>query len=114
MEGSKKRKSPKDDEELGFRARVGYAATTDDIEEFGFDSKYQEGLGNEDLHKYVHKAINEVNKRKSKDPSKGRIHQAPLHNSYCEYYVFISRHIDSKTMCINELAPFFVNFLIKE
>jgi len=66
MESAKKRESPKDNSsDLGLRARVAFAATADETEESEIGSNYEEGLSDERLHKYVHEAMDEVNKTKS-------------------------------------------------
>ena len=78
MEYAKKKNPPKDDSsDLGLRARVAFAATEDETEESDNGSNYEEGLTNEGLHKYVHEAVDEVNKTKikSSEVRKGETHQ---------------------------------------
>jgi hypothetical protein len=73
----RRKETPKDDSsDLGLRARVAFAATEDETEESDKGSNY-EVLTNEDLHKYVDEAIDEVNKTKSNSSHvrKGETHQ---------------------------------------
>jgi uncharacterized protein YqeY len=67
MEHPEKRKSSKDDSlDLEARARITFAATTEETEESEVGSEYyDEDLNNKDLHKYLDEVINEVNKQKS-------------------------------------------------
>jgi hypothetical protein len=66
MEHPEKRKSSRDDSlDLEARARVTFAATADEPQESEGSFKDDEGLSNEGLHKYLDKAINEANKKKS-------------------------------------------------